>query len=236
MPYAKLMLGFCYYRMRDYRHAWEFFDSFTTGKNKDVISLFYRGVILHKEGKNEEALEAFDLASSYIEEGTLDKMLVRINKAMLLDLTGNSKSAEDALSMALMMRPKEARLLIFHDSHMYEPKCKECMTFEEMDRSDYAGWNEAEELLQLGIHLVKYNHMALAKRVFTFMLGFYDDQSDIYAYIAYTAWHTGYKEQTRNAAEMALEGKSFLLFDLFGVPYNAGISTEEFMNQITSRG
>lgn len=236
ITYARIMQGFCYFRMRDYRHAWEIFEEFSTGEKKDMTSLFYRGVTLHKEGKNEEALEAFALASSYVQEGSIEKMLIRINKAMLLDMTGNCKSAEDALSMALMMRPKEARQLIFQDAHLYELKCKECMTFEEMGKSDSAGWNEAEEIYQLGVHLAKYNHLALAKRVFIYARGMFNDPTDVYAYIAYTAWHTGYKEQARNAAGNALEGKSFLIFDLFGLPYNANISTDEFMSQIMSKG
>lgn len=236
IPYARIMQGFCYFRMRDNKRALEIFDEFATGEKKDTISLFYRGVVLHKEGKDEEALDAFAFASAYVQEGSIEKMLIRINRAMLLDLAGNSKSAEDALSMALMMRPKEARQLIFQETHLYELKCKECMTFEEMGRSDSAGWNEAEEIYQLGVHLAKYGHLTLAKRVFTYVKGMFTDPTDVDAYIAYTAWYTGNRELARDAAENALEGKSFLIFDLFGLPYNANISTEEFMGQIILKG
>ena len=70
-------------------------------------------------------------------------MLARINKAMILDDMGESTLAEDALSMALLMKPNEnTKQLIFQESHLYEIKHKEIVTFEELNKLEAAGWTE----------------------------------------------------------------------------------------------
>lgn len=232
IPYARIMQAFCYYRMRDYRHAGAIFNEFAGRVKKDITSLFYQSLILYKEGKPLEALNSFTTNTEYLQEGSIEKMLSRINKAMILDELNKPMSADDALSMALIMRPNDTRQLIFHDTHLYELKCKECMTFDEMNRNDSAGWNEAEELYQLGVHLVRYNHPTLAKRVFNYIREMFADPTDVDAYIAYTCWYTNEKEHAKQAVKRALEGRSFQVFDLFGIPYDANISAEDFIMQI----
>jgi hypothetical protein len=93
-------------------------------------------------------------------------------------------------------------------------------------------WTTSEELYKLGEHLVRYNHLILAKRVFRYTREFYADTSDIDAYIAYILWHTGEKEKIEPAIENALEGKSCILFELFDIPYNGNIMAKEFIKQI----
>lgn len=236
IEYAKIMQGFCYYRMRDYRHAKEIFKEHAVKSKKEIIPLFYYALSLYKEGDIENALRAFAKVVANSQEGGTEIMLARINKAMILDDMGESTLAEDALSMALLMKPNEnTKQLIFQESHLYEIKHKEIVTFEELNKLEAAGWNEAEEFYQLGVHFVKFNHPALAKRVFNYIRPQFTDPTDVDAYIAYILWNSNEQQEAIPAISRALEGKSFLIFELFTLPYNANISTKEFIEQITQK-
>ena len=57
------------------------------------------------------------------------------------------------------------------------------------------------------------------------------DKADIDAYLAYILWNSGKGDNADTYIEGALEGRSNILFELFGLPYNANISTPEFIEQ-----
>jgi hypothetical protein len=61
------------------------------------------------------------------------------------------------------------------------------------------------------------------------------DKADIDAYLAYILWNTGRKEEVPQAIESALDGRSNILFELFDIPYNANMSSTEFISQATRK-
>ena len=163
-------------------------------------------------------------------------MLARINKAIILDELGETARADEAMAMAILMHPDNMKQLILNEKHLYELRDKENLTFDDMNILEAKEWTQNEELFCLGKHLVKHNHLAIAKRVFRHAREFSPDTSDIDAYIAYILWNTGEKDKVEQAIENALEGKSCILFELFDIPYNGNIMTNEFIAQITAKG
>lgn len=237
IDYAMFMQALCYYRMRDYKRAKSIFKEQAQKQNSPLDALFYYALALYKEGDKEGALKIFVNIIKLSQEGSGETMVARVNKAMLLDEMGETTLAEDAMSMALLMKSnKDNRQFIFHDSHLYELKNKDWSTFEELNKYELAGWNEAEEIYQLGIHLVKYGHLILAKRVFNYVKELFTDPTDVDAYLAYILWKTDEQTEAQTAITNALAGKSYLVFELFDLPYNANIAVEEFIEQVKQKG
>lgn len=233
IDYARIMQGFCYYQMSDYKRAKAIFKEQADKNDTPLHELFYYALSLYNEGDKEGALQTFATIIKLSQEGSCETMLARVNKAMLLDEMGETTLAEDALSMALLMKPnKDNRQFIFQDSHLYELKHKDWSTFDEINKFESLGWNEAEELYQLGEHFAKYRHLTLAKRVFSYIRAMFTDPTDVDAYLGYLSWNTGDKENATQAIAKALEGRSYLIFKLFNIPYNANISVKEFIEQI----
>ena len=74
--------------------------------------------------------------------------------------------------------------------------------------------------------------MNLSLRVFRYMRPFSHDTSDIDAYIANILWSNGEREKVEPAIENAINGKSYRLFKLFGIPYDANMTPQEFISKI----
>ena len=125
--------------------------------------------------------------------------------------------------------------LLLHDTHLYELHDKENLTFDEMSILEQKEWSLEEEMYQWGTHLVEHNHLRLALRVFQYIHPFSQDTTDIDAHIAYILWKTGDEDKIAPAVEKALDGKSDILFKLFGIPYNANLTPQEFMDAITRK-
>lgn len=233
IEYAKMMQAYCYYQLRDYKRTKEIFKSTGTKYPDSALPLFYTALSFYHEGYKERAKEIFNNVTNIAQEGTIEMMLARINKAIILDELGETSRADEAMAMAILMHPDNMKQLILRDKHLYELRDKENLTFDDMNTLEAKEWTSGEELYRLGEHLVKHNHLILAKRVFRYTREFYSDTSDIDAYIAYILWHTGEKDKIEQAVENALEGKSCILFELFNIPYNSNIMAREFIRQIT---
>ncbi len=232
IEYARMMQAHCYYRVRDYRHAMDAFQHFGDKYPETAMPLFYIALSHYHSGRKETARETFNKVISIAQEGTIEIMLARVNKAMILDEIGESARADEAIAMAILMHPDNMKQLILTGKHLYELRDKENLTFDDMNMLESKEWTQNEELFLLGKHLVEHNHLLLAKRVFRHTREFTSDTSDIDAYIAYILWNTGEKEKAGQAIENALEGKSCILFELFDIPYNSNIMTKEFIAQI----
>ncbi len=232
IEYAKMMQAYCYYYLRDYKQAREIFKSVGSKYPDSTLPQFYTALSFYHEGEKEIAKELFSGITEIAQEGTIEMMLARINKAMILDEQGEPERADEAMAMAIMMHPDNMKQLILRDRHLYELRDKENLTFDDMNTLESKEWSVGEELYRLGEHLVKHRHFTLAKRVFRYTREFHTDTSDIDAYIAYILWHTGEKEKMKPAVENALEGKSCILFELFDIPYNSNIMAKEFISQI----
>ena len=236
IEYARMMQAYSYYHVRDYMHVKEIMQNFSDKYPDSVIPRFYIALSHYNEGRKELAKEIFDEIISIAQEGTIEIMLARVNKAIILDEMGESARADEAMAMAILMHPDNMKQLILNEKHLYELRDKENLTFDDMNILEAKEWTQNEELFLLGKHLVEHNHLILAKRVFRHAREFSPDTSDIDAYIAYILWKTGEKEKVEQAVENALEGKSCILFELFDIPYNANIMTNEFIALITAKG
>ena len=232
IEYARMMQAYCYYHLRDYKQARELFKVIGLRYPDSSMPSFYTALSFYHEGEKEIAKAAFGKITNIAQEGTIEMMLARVNKAIILDELGETTRADEAMAMAILMHPDNMKQLILRDKHLYELRDKENLTFDDMNTLEAKEWSSGEELYRLGEHLVKHGHLILAKRVFRYTRDFYSDTSDIDAYIAYILWHTGEKENIEQAVENALEGKSCILFELFNVPYNSNIMAKEFIRQI----
>ena len=232
IEYAKMMQAYCYYRLRDYNRAREIFKLIGAKYPDSSMPLFYTALSYYNEGNKETAKDIFSDVTEIAQEGTIEMMLARINKAIILDEMGETARADEAMAIAILMHPDNMKQLILRDKHLYELRDKENLTFDDMNTLEAKEWTSSEELYKLGEHLVKHNHLILAKRVFRYTREFYSDTSDIDSYIAYILWNTGEKDKIEPAVENALEGKSCILFELFNIPYNSNIMAKEFIKQL----
>ena len=235
IEYANMMQAYCYYHLRDYSSAKKLFATLADKYRNTVTPIFYIGLCHFYEGHIEEAINAFDIAIGNAQEGTVSMMLARINKAILLDLSGEQSVADDAMSMALLMHPDNMKQLVLTEKHLYDLRDKENLTFDDMNIIETKEWNTEETLYRLGVHLVKHNHLILGKRVLNYCRDICYDKSDVDAYLAYILWNTDKKEQALEAIENALDGRSNELFELFNIPYNANISSTSFIEQIKQK-
>ena len=235
IEYANMMQAYCYYHLQDYSSAKKLFATLADKYRNTVTPIFYIGLCHYYEGHIEEAINAFDIAIGNAQEGTISMMLARINKAILLDLSGEQSVADDAMSMALLMHPDNMKQLVLTEKHLYDLRDKENLTFDDMNIIETKEWNTEETLYRLGVHLVKHNHLILGKRVLNYCRDICYDKSDVDAYLAYILWNTDKKEQALEAIENALDGRSNELFELFDIPYNANISSTSFIEQIKQK-
>ncbi|MBR2318247.1 MAG: tetratricopeptide repeat protein [Bacteroidaceae bacterium] len=235
IEYARMMQAYSYYQLLDFKMATEIFQWFRDKYPDTVIPLFYIALSHYRQGRKEVAKELFNEITAIAQEGTIEIMLARINKAIILDETGDTARADEAMAMAILMHPENMKQLILGERHLYELRDKENLTFDDMNTLEAKEWTQNEELYCLGRHLVRYNHLILAKRVFRYIREFTPDTSDIDAYIAYILWNTGEKDKIEPTVESALEGKSCILFELFNVPYNGNMMAKEFISIISEK-
>ena len=79
------------------------------------------------------------------------------------------------------------------------------------------------------------NYHELAKSVLLYARHMSKDQSDIDAGLAYTMYTTGEEEDAKPYIENAINGRSNLLFELFGLVYDADTSLVGFLDTIKNR-
>ena len=235
IEYASMMQAYCYYHLRDYRSAKKLFSQLAEKYKETVTPIFYIALCHYYEGRIEDAINAFDIAISNAQEGTISMMLARINKAILLDITGEHSVADDAMSMALLMHPDNMKQLVLTGQLLYELRDKENLTFDDMNTIETKEWSTEETLYRLGAHLVSHNHLQLAKRVLSYCRDICYDKADVDAHLAYIQWNTGKTEEATQSIESALDGRSNILFELFNIAYDANISPAAFINQLTQK-
>lgn len=235
IEYASMMQAYCYYFLQDYKKAKELFGALARKYSNTVMPIFYIGLCHYHERAMEEALNAFDIAINCAQEGTISMMLARVNKAILLDLQGDTSVADDAMSMALLMHPDNMKQLVLTNKHLYELRDRENLTFDDMNIIETKEWSTEETLYRLGEHLVRHNHLALGKRVFRYCRDISYDKADVDAFLAYILWNTDKKGEVASYIESALDGRSNKLFELFDIPYNANISTTAFIEQVNEK-
>lgn len=232
IEYARMMQAYCYYHVGDYARTKEMFGWFKEHYPQSVIPRFYIALSQYHEGDPQSAVDSFKEIIEVAPEGTIEMMLARVNKAMILDSLGEGTRAEEAISMAIMMHPDNMKQLILRGTHLYELRDKENLIFSDMNALEQKEWTQEEELYELGVHLFEHGHPNLALRIFHYMRPFSHDTSDVDAYIANILWLNGEREKAEPAIENAINGRSCILFRLFGIPYDAGITPQEFIARI----
>ena len=232
IDYARMMQAYCYYFMRDYRRAAELFDTLAKRYTSSAMPRFYKGLCLWATGEAEDALDAFDDVIDLCEEDSIETMVARINRAIILSSLNEKESATGAISLALLMHPNNMKQLLVGEGELYDLRDKENLTFKEMNVIDIKDWSTEECLFALAMHLIKYKHHELAKSVLFYMRHMSKDKSDVDAGIAYTMYTIGEEECAIPHMNSAINGRSNLLFELFGLVYDADISLAEFLEKI----
>ena len=232
IEYARMMQAYCYYHVGDYARTKEMFGWFKEHYPQSVIPRFYIALSQYHEGDPQSAVYSFKEIIEVAPEGTIEMMLARVNKAMILDSLGEGTRAEEAISMAIMMHPDNMKQLILRGTHLYELRDKENLIFSDMNALEQKEWTQEEELYELGVHLFEHGHTNLALRIFRYMRPFCHDASDVDAYIANILWRNGEREKVGPSIENAINGRSCILFKLFEIPYDAGITSQEFIARI----
>lgn len=232
IEYARMMQAYCYYHVGDYARTKEMFGWFKERYPQSVIPRFYIALSQYHEGDPQSAVDSFKEIIEVAPEGTIEMMLARVNKAMILDSIGEGTRAEEAISMAIMMHPDNMKQLILRGTHLYELRDKENLIFSDMNALEQKEWTQEEELYELGVHLFEHGHPNLALRIFRYMRPFSHDASDIDAYIANILWQNGEREKVEPSIENAINGRSCILFRLFGITYDASITPQEFIARI----
>ncbi len=235
IEYARMMQAYCYYFMHDYKNAGTIFEELAQKYPSSVMPRFYLGLCDYSMGNKGSALESFNAAIELSEEASISGMLARINRAIILHERGDDEAATGAISLALLMHPDNLKQLTLAGNRLLELRDKENLTFKEINVMDVKDWNQEECLFTLARHLLREKLWHLAKNVLLFTRALANDTSDIDACIAYAMYGMGDKEQMLPFVEGAINGKSNLLFELFGLVYDAGISTEEFISKIGER-
>lgn len=229
IEYPRMMMGHSLYKAGNYIKAKELFAWIKGRYPKSVLPNFYIALCEYHTGNTETALECFNDIIDNAPEGTIETMLARVNKAMILDSLGKGERAQEAISMAMMMHPDNMQQLMLPAPDLYELRDKENLSFSDMNTLEQKEWTQEESLYRLGVHLFGQNHPNLALRVFRYIRPFSFDTSDIDAYIARILWITGERENAATAIDNAINGKSCLLFKLFGITYDPDMTTQEFI-------
>ncbi len=232
IEYPRMMMGHCYYKAGNYARAKELFSWLGERYPSSVPPHFYTALCEYHTGNTLAAVEHFKNIIGDVQEGTIEAMLARTNKAMILDRMGDSGRAEEAISMAIMMHPDNMQQFMLPAPHLYELRDKENLSFSDMNMLEQKEWTQEETLYSLAAHLFAHGHYSLAMRVLRYVRQFSPDTSDIDAYIARILWITGEKESAATAIENAINGKSCQLFTLFGITYDPGMTAQEFISRI----
>lgn len=232
IEYACMMQGYCYYFLHNYNKAQAIFEVLAQKYPNSAMPKFYIALCHHANGNLDKALKGFEEVAHITDNGSIEAMLARINRAIIMSKMGNINGATGAISLALVMHPEQIKQLLIGKGELYELRDKENLTFNEMNTMDIKEWSQEEELFALARHLIKYKHWEIAKSVLLYARPENGDATDFDACIAYVMYNIGQQDKMRPYIENALNGKSDILFELFEQIYDVNISTDEFISSI----
>lgn len=235
IEYAIMMQGFCYHKLKDTKKCIEIFSNMKNKYPDSIIPRFYIALSYSYEFNTFEALSEYNdiLNLEYQREDyKIGIVLTLLNMAIILYKEGNSDIAleymEDALNYDIPADEMK-QLLIMGDPY-YELKYKENMTFDDINSTEYREWAHYELYYNLGIALMHLGCIDLSIAALYKARSTASDTTEIDAYIAYLLCCTNGERDTIAAMiKSAIEGKSNKLFNLFSVPYNANLSTADFI-------
>ena len=236
IEYARMMQGYCYYRLRDYKSAIDIFENFKNKYQKSIIPRFYIALCKSYLEAKEEAIDEYDAVIELIgqqEAYSIEAMLAYTNKTILLNEAEMHHYANATLYSAMEhIICNDRKQLILNNSHYYELRDKENMTYRDMSIVESKEWKISELLFAYGIFFLEkrfYNH---AFNIFSYATKSATDATEINAYIAYSKYCIDNEAHIIPYVKEALIGKSNKLFELFNIPYNANMTPEEFIAKI----
>ncbi|MBR5476107.1 MAG: tetratricopeptide repeat protein [Bacteroidaceae bacterium] len=236
IEYAKMMQGYCYYRLRDYKSAIGIFEYFRNKYPQSIVPRFYTALAKSYLDDRESAIDEYDAVIEIIgqqEVYSIEAMLAYTNKTILLNEEGMSHYANATLSSAIEhILCNDRKQLMLNNGRYYELRDKENMTYRDMSTIEVKEWKLCELLFSYGTFFLDKKLYCHAFNIFSLALKSATDTAEISAYVAYSKYCIDSEAHIIPYVKEALIGKSNKLFELFAIPYDANISPEEFMNKI----
>lgn len=235
IDYAKMMQAYCYYHLHDYDKALQLFGSLNANNSENGTHYFYIALILWEIGDSNEAYTILNKLSLVLDEECIEQVLTRINLSVILDDEGEREEAEEHLKKALSSAPENTKQLILNHKTLYELRDKENLTFADMNILEVKDWKRHETFQALGEFYMRQRRHHLAKIAFIEARKTCHDTADIDAYLAYIYFTEGESTLATECIESAIEGRSNLLFELFGMTYDAAVNANKFSQMIGLR-
>ncbi len=230
--YAKMMQAYCHYYLKDYQKAYDAFCELTAMYPGNVVSTFFAALSLCGQKRYAEALRFFEDLQLSGELTTPEALIVDINRTLIYDTAGNKDGARMMMEKLLSYDIPDINMLALHGAGFLEIHDKESLLLRHMEIIEREPRNRDEILLEFALYIYSYGHTSLAVTVLKHVREKMYDSADVDSYIVYLLCHLGQKDEALPYIESAIEGKSNILFDLFGAKYDASVTAEEFFKRL----
>jgi hypothetical protein len=198
----------------------------------NVVSNFFAALSLCGMKRYGEALRFFEDLQLSGELTTVEALIVDINRTLIYDSAGNREGAEMMMQKLLSFDVPDINMLALHGAGFLEIHDKESLLIRHMEVIEREPRNRDEILLEFALYIYSYGHTSLAITVLKHTREKMFDSADVDSYIVYMLCHSGRKSEAASYIESAIEGKSNILFDLFGFKYDATITASEFSDRL----
>lgn len=230
--YASMMQAYCHYYLQDYIKAYDAFCKLSLRYPGNIISTFFAALSLCGMKQHNEALELFNELLDTGELTTEETLVVEINKALVFDNMGDVEKAGVHLKKLLSFDVSDINMLVLHGAGYLEIHDKESLLLRHMELIEREPKNRDEILLELALYLYSCGHCELAIIILKHVRERMYDSADIDSYIVYMLWQMHRTDEITPYLENAIDGKSNLLFELFGTKYDADLSADGFMKRL----
>ena len=230
--YAKMMQAYCHYYLKDYQKAYDAFCELTALYPGNVVSTFFTALSLCGQKRYAEALRYFEDLQLSGELTTAEALIVDINRTLIYDTAGNADAAQMMMGKLLSFDIPDINMLALHGAGFLEIHDKESLLLRHMEVIEREPRNRDEILLEFALYIYSYGHTSLAVTVLKHTREKMFDSADVDSYIVYMLCHSGRKDETLPYIKSAIDGKSNILFDLFGTKYDASVTAEDFFERL----
>ena len=230
--YAKMMQAYCHYYLKDYQKAYDAFCELTAMYPGNIVSTFFTALSLCGQKRYAEALRYFEDLQLCGELTTAEALIVDINRTLIYDTAGNTDAAKMMMEKLLSFDIPDINMLALHGAGFLEIHDKESLLLRHMEVVEREPRNRDEILLEFALYIYSYGHTSLAVTVLKHTREKMFDSADVDSYIVYMLCHSGRKDEALPYITSAIDGKSNILFDLFGTKYDASVTAEEFFDRL----
>lgn len=230
--YAKMMQAYCHYYLKDYQKAYDAFCELTAMYPGNVVSIFFSALSLCGLKRYAEALRYFEDLQLCGELTTAEALIVDINRTLIYDTAGNKDGAKMMMEKLLAYDIPDINMLALHGAGFLEIHDKESLLLRHMEVIEREPRNRDEILLEFALYIYSYGHTSLAVTVLKHTREKMFDSADVDSYIAYILYHSGQKDEALPYINSAIDGKSNILFDLFGAKYDTSVTADIFFDYL----